>query len=119
MAEPARILVVDDEEKMRLAVMEALRRRGYSVIGADSAEAALGLLLSGNWSLVISDMKMPGMDGMGLLKAIKKASPHIPVLMITAFGTIEKAVEAVKEGAMDFILKPFSLEALEGSLKRR
>lgn len=118
MAETARILVVDDEEKMRLAVMEALRRRGYSVTGAATAEAAIGLVLSGDWSLVISDMKMPGMDGMGLLKAIKKASPHIPVLMITAFGTIEKAVEAVKEGAMDFILKPFSLDALEGLVEK-
>ncbi|MBI5237289.1 MAG: sigma-54-dependent Fis family transcriptional regulator [Deltaproteobacteria bacterium] len=118
MAETARILVVDDEEKMRLAVMEALRRRGYSVTGAASAEAALGLAGSGNWSLVISDMKMPGMDGMGLLKAIKKASPHIPVLIITAFGTIEKAVEAVKEGAVDFILKPFSLDALEGIVEK-
>ncbi len=118
MAETARILVVDDEEKMRLAVMEALRRRGYAVTGAASAEAALGLAGSGGWSLVISDMKMPGMDGMGLLKALKKASPHVPVLIITAFGTIEKAVEAVKEGAMDFILKPFSLDALEALVEK-
>jgi DNA-binding NtrC family response regulator len=74
--------------------------------------------LSKAYGMVISDMLMPGMNGMELLREIKKTSPHIPVLLITAFGTIESAVEAVKEGAIDFILKPFTLEALEETVDK-
>ncbi|MBI5903762.1 MAG: sigma-54-dependent Fis family transcriptional regulator, partial [Deltaproteobacteria bacterium] len=112
------ILVVDDESSMRIAVREALTRRGYAVDIAENGKEALEKIGSASYGMVISDMKMPCMGGMELLKEIKKTVPHVPVLLITAFGTIEKAVEAVKEGAMDFIIKPFSLETLEATVDK-
>ena len=113
-----RVLIVDDEPAMRLAVQEALTRKGYEVGLASNGREALGALSKASYGMVISDMLMPGMNGMELLREIKKTSPHIPVLLITAFGTIESAVEAVKEGAIDFILKPFTLEALEETVDK-
>ncbi|HHL40573.1 MAG TPA: sigma-54-dependent Fis family transcriptional regulator [Deltaproteobacteria bacterium] len=107
------ILVIDDDAAMRAALEEALRRRGYGVDAAESGDEGMDLFGEGAYRMVISDMKMPGMDGMDVLRAVKGTSPETPVLLITAFGTVEKAVEAVKAGAFDFILKPFTLEALE------
>ncbi len=112
------ILVVDDESSMRIAVREALTRRGYAVDMAQNGKEAIEKIGTASYGMVISDMKMPCMGGMELLKEIKKTAPHVPVLLITAFGTIEKAVEAVKEGAMDFIIKPFSLETLEATVDK-
>ncbi len=112
------ILVVDDEAEMRAAIKEALGRRGYPVDTAEDGSEAVRKISTASYSMVISDMKMPGLGGMEVLKEVKKASAHIPVLLITAFGTIEKAVEAVKEGAVDFILKPFSLESLEETVEK-
>ncbi len=113
-----RILVVDDEAEMRIAIKEALCRKGYTVELASEGKEALQKLIELRFEMVISDVLMPGMGGMELLREIKKAAPHIPVLLITAFGTIQKAVEAVKEGAVDFILKPFTLEALETTVEK-
>lgn len=118
MQELNRILVVDDEADMRLAIREALTRNGYSVDVAGGGQEALGKLKQTAYGMVISDVKMDGMDGMEVLREIKKTAPHVPVLLISAFGTIEKAVEAVKEGAVDFILKPFALEALESAVEK-
>ncbi|MBE9528935.1 MAG: sigma-54-dependent Fis family transcriptional regulator [Proteobacteria bacterium] len=112
------ILVVDDEADMRLAIKTALVRKGYSVETASDGLEALQKLKLGEYAMVISDMAMPGLDGLGLLKEIKRRSAHIPVLLITAYGTIERAVEAVKEGAEDFILKPFDLDLLESMVER-
>ena len=113
-----RVLVVDDEPAMRLAIQEALARKGYEAGLASDGREALSALSKGGYGMVISDMLMPGMNGMELLREIKKTAPHVPVLLITAFGTIETAVEAVKEGAVDFILKPFTLEALEETVDK-
>ncbi|MFQ5736020.1 MAG: sigma-54-dependent transcriptional regulator [Thermodesulfobacteriota bacterium] len=112
------ILVVDDEPGMREAVKEALSRKGYPVDVATDGSEAIRKIVAAEYSMVISDMKMPGLGGMDVLREVKKRSPHVPVLLITAFGTIEKAVEAVKEGAVDFILKPFCLEALEQTVEK-
>ncbi len=112
------ILVVDDDLGMRTALDEALRRKGYRVSVAASGPEALSLFNRTRHRLVISDMKMPGMDGVEVLRGIKKMEPATPVLLITAFGTVSKAVEAVKEGALDFIQKPFSLEHLEHLVER-
>ncbi|HXI10585.1 MAG TPA: sigma-54 dependent transcriptional regulator, partial [Thermodesulfobacteriota bacterium] len=112
------ILVVDDEADMRFAIKEALGRKGYSVDLAEDGKEALAKINAGSYGMVISDMKMPGLGGMDVLKGVKKAAPHVPVLLITAFGTIQKAVEAVKEGAVDFILKPFTLESLESTVEK-
>jgi two-component system response regulator FlrC len=112
------ILVVDDEADMRFAIKEALGRKGYSVDLAEDGREALGKINERGYGMVISDMQMPGLGGMDVLKGVKKAAPHVPVLLITAFGTIQKAVEAVKEGAVDFILKPFTLDALESTVEK-
>jgi len=112
------ILVVDDEADMRFAIREALCRKGYSIDEAADGREAIRKIGEGEYGMVISDMKMPGAGGMEVLKEVKKAAPHVPVLLITAFGTIARAVEAVKEGAVDFILKPFTLDSLEAAVER-
>ncbi len=105
-----KILVVDDEEGMRIALSEALSRAGFSVSSCcDGTEAVTKLRTSG-YSMVITDIKMPKMDGLTLLRETKKLSPETPVVMITAYGTVDNAVEAMKEGACDYLLKPFSFE---------
>ncbi|MBI1911767.1 MAG: sigma-54-dependent Fis family transcriptional regulator [Deltaproteobacteria bacterium] len=112
------ILVVDDEADMRFAISEALERKGYTVELAEDGRDGITRIREHNYGMVISDMQMPGAGGMDVLKEVKRKSPHVPVLLITAFGTIQKAVEAVKEGAMDFVLKPFSLESLETTVEK-
>jgi len=112
------ILVVDDEPDMRAALFHALTRSGYRVSSASSGVEALEKFKSQDFGMVITDMKMPEMSGMQVLGEIKKISPQIPVIMITAFGTINNAVEAMKEGASDYIIKPFSSETLEGTVKK-
>lgn len=112
------ILVVDDEVAMGVALKEALSRKGYAVDLAANGKDALERFARGSYSMVISDMQMPGQSGLEVLKEIKKSSPLTPVLLITAYGTVEKAVEAIKEGAIDFMLKPFSLDCLEATVER-
>ena len=108
-----RILVVDDELSMREFLAILLEREGYAVDQADSAEAALALLDAGSYDLVISDVKMPGLDGIRLLEIIKEHTPETAVLMMTAFSTAEQAVEAMKLGAYDYIAKPFKVEEIK------
>ncbi|MBI5453124.1 MAG: response regulator, partial [Deltaproteobacteria bacterium] len=86
------ILVVDDEAGMRIAIKEALSRKGHSVDLAEDGVEAIKKIASSEYEMVISDMKMPGPGGMEVLREVKKTSPHVPVLLITAFGTIQKAV---------------------------
>ena len=112
------ILVVDDEPDMRIALSHALSRSGYAVDCASSGFEALEKFKKDNYSMVITDMKMPEMTGMELLGKVKGMSPQVPVIMITAYGTINNAVEAMQEGASDYILKPFSAETLEATVKK-
>ena len=112
------ILVVDDEPDMRTALSHALRRSGFNVESAASGTEALTKFRPDKYSLVITDVKLPGMSGMEILDRIKNQSQQIPVVMITAFGTIDNAVEAMQAGACDYILKPFSLETLEATVKK-
>jgi two-component system response regulator FlrC len=112
------ILVVDDEGSMRLALSEALTRGGYAVETAVDGFDALQKFRKGRFSMVIADVKMPKMSGLEVLKEVKRVSPQTPVIMVTAYGTIENAVEAMKEGASDYILKPFSYEDLESAVRR-
>jgi len=105
-----RILVVDDEEKLRRVIELQLTAAGFDVDKAASAED--GLKLSERADLVLTDLKLPGMDGLELLAAIRRQNMNAPVIVMTAFGTIEVAVQAMKAGAIDFLLKPFSLDHL-------
>ncbi|OGW17404.1 MAG: sigma-54-dependent Fis family transcriptional regulator [Nitrospinae bacterium RIFCSPLOWO2_12_FULL_47_7] len=112
------ILIIEDEEEMRIALTEVLIRNGYSVHTAPNGIEGLELLNKSPFNMVITDVKMPKISGLEVLKEIKKQSPQIPVIMITAYGTIDNAVEAMKEGAFDYILKPFSAEILDEAVLR-
>jgi DNA-binding NtrC family response regulator len=112
------ILVVDDEPQMLIAIHETLRRRGYAVTSAGSAREALCRLREKFFHLVVTDMRMPEMTGLDLLKKIKATTPHTPVVLLTAYGTIQNAVDAMKQGAFDYLLKPFSSESLEAVVHR-
>src|ERR1700722_13636165 len=105
-----RILVVEDEEKLRRVLELQLTSAGFEVEKAGTAETALQLAERAD--LVLTDLRLPGMDGLHLLSAIRRQNSQTPVVVMTAFGTIETAVEAMKAGATDFLLKPFSLDHL-------
>lgn len=109
----AKVLVVDDEPSMREFLSILLEREGYAVEQAENADKALQLLDSNAFDLVISDIKMPGLDGISLLGKIKEQSPDTAVLMVTAFSTAEQAVEVMKRGAYDYIAKPFKVEEVK------
>ena len=112
------ILIVDDE-KNYLVVLEALLgAEGYEIVTANDAKAGLATVREADLDLVITDMKMPGMSGMELLEACKKIKPDLPVIMMTAYGTIEMAVEAMKKHAYDYIQKPFENEQLKLTIKK-
>jgi DNA-binding NtrC family response regulator len=111
-----RILVVDDEEKLRRVIELQLTAAGYDVDKAASAEEALKLAERAD--LVLTDLKLPGMDGLELLAAIRRQNMQAPVVVMTAFGTIEVAVQAMKTGAADFLLKPFSLDHLTAVVEK-
>ncbi|HEY5649571.1 MAG TPA: response regulator, partial [Nitrospiria bacterium] len=102
-----RILVVDDEKSMREFLSIMLGKEGFSVKEAGDGEAALDLIKREKFDLVLTDIKMPRGNGMDVLKAVKEASPETIVLMITAFASTETAIEAMKEGAYDYLTKPF------------
>ncbi len=112
-----RILVVDDEQSMREFLAILLEREGYYVAQAENADVALKLLESDTYDLVVSDVSMPGLNGMALLERIKTTTPETAVLMITAYTTAEQAVEAMKLGAYDYIAKPFKVEEVKVLVK--
>lgn len=106
------ILVVDDDPQMRMALNDAIKRTGYEAVLAENGQDAMTKLNSNPFAMVITDMKMPRMDGLILLKEIRRKAGNIPVLVITGYGTIENAVDAMKEGAAEYLMKPFSFDAL-------
>lgn len=118
MATAKRILIVDDEQQMRLAMGETLRRAGYQTSEAPTPPEAIALFGRGGYDLVVSDIRMPEMSGIELLSRLKGIDPNVPVVMVTAYGTIEDAVETMKRGAEDYILKPFSPDHLEEVVAR-
>lgn len=113
-----KILIVDDEMLMRNFMVEALKRKGIEAVPAESGEAALKLLQEQSFDMVITDLKMPGMTGMDVLRKVKELSPRTLVMLVTAFGTIENAVEAMKGGAYHYLIKPFSPESLMANIEK-
>jgi DNA-binding NtrC family response regulator len=107
------ILVVDDEEAQRKVLAGFLRKRGFEAITAGSADEALELSRSRTVDLVLTDLRMPRRSGLDLLRELRAANPETPVVVLTAFGTVETAVDAMKQGAADYLLKPVSLDELE------
>lgn len=113
-----RILVVDDHESVRTALGKALRQRGWEAGLAADARQALALLREGRYHAMVVDVKMPGMDGLELMRAARAVSPGTEVVVITAYGTVERAVEAMKLGAVDFVAKPFRRAVLMDAVGR-
>ena len=106
------ILVVEDGPSQREMLRDFLKENDHDVSAAENGETALDLLRGNYFDLLLIDYKMPGMDGMELLKAVKRINPEMDVIMMTAFGTVETAVEAMKAGAADYITKPIELDEL-------
>jgi two-component system response regulator FlrC len=107
-----RILLVEDDHALREALLDTLLLEGHQCCAVDCAEAALVALGKESFSLVLSDVNMPGMDGYQLLGLIRARYPHLPMLLMTAFGTVERAVSAIRQGASDYLVKPFEPQLL-------
>lgn len=113
-----KILVVDDEKLVRDFIVETLKRKNYDVEAADSGSKALNALKDRTFDLVITDMKMPDLTGIELLKKIKEISPETLVIIITAYGSVENAVEAMRLGAFNYLIKPFTPDSIEAVLEK-
>jgi DNA-binding response OmpR family regulator len=114
----ANILVVDDESVTRISLSEALRLEGYQVATAASGEEALSLVKKREaFDLIILDLKMPGMDGLEVTEAISTSSPGTVVILLTAFGTMETAIQAIRKGAHDYLLKPCPIPDIMESVR--
>jgi len=112
------VLVVDDDRLSRQFLVEAVRSLGYTVTQAESGDAGLEQARASSPDLVLTDLRMPGTDGLALAETLAVESPDLPVVVVTAHGTVESAVRAMKAGAADFLLKPVSPESLELVLRR-
>jgi len=112
------ILIVEDKRSMAEMLVKTLDGEGFSAESAGTAEKGLERVMEGGVSLLLTDMKLPGMDGMELLRAVKEKRPMLPVIMMTAFGSIELAVKAVKAGAYDFLTKPFDTSQMVQMINR-
>jgi len=113
-----KILVVDDELNMRLVLKALLNKEGYDVATASDGVEALKVLKSGGVEVVVTDLKMPKLDGVGLLERVIRDYPSMPVIIITAHGTIATAVDALKKGAFDYITKPFERDELKNIIHK-
>ncbi len=115
---PARILVVDDEKLIRWSVSERLQRGGFDVVTAESGEQALDLIAATPPDLMLLDVRLPGIDGVETLQRALGLHPELAVLMMSAHSTVDVAVEAMKRGAIDFLVKPFPFQALDAAVER-
>src|SRR5437764_298415 len=119
----ATLLIADDDPAVRQSLERTLTREGYQVVLAPDGQAALERLQAGGIDLVLSDLKMPGLNGLELLTRAKAAVPDVDFVMLTAFGTVEEAVKAMKDGATDFLTKPFQraqlMKVVRQALERR
>ncbi len=113
------VLVVEDDAALRDALIDTLRAAGLAATGASDAAAALSLLTDEKIALVISDVQMPGHDGYELLAIAKRRRPDVPVVLMTAYGTVAKAVAAMRDGATDYIVKPFDAQSLIDLARRQ
>jgi DNA-binding response OmpR family regulator len=111
------ILIVDDEENLRLTLSRILSKAGYNVTTASSGEEALNLTKAGPFELAFIDLLMPGMGGLALLIEFRKLYPEMPVLILTAHATLDSAIEAVRQGARDYLLKPADPEMIIARVK--
>ena len=106
------VLIIDDEPLMRLSMVDALSAVGYEVRDASMGDEGIGLLHERRFDLVVTDLRMPGSDGLQVVQACKDSSSDTEVIVITAYGSVGTAVQAMKLGAFDYITKPFSMDEL-------
>src|SRR6188508_1456214 len=120
---PKHLLLVEDEAPLRTAVAERLADHGYEVVQAESGEAALEALADFAFDIVVTDLRLPGMDGTRVIEAAVDRYPDIIGIVITGYGTVKDAVEVIKRGAADFVTKPFQFDelwhALQGAMEQR
>lgn len=112
------LLVVEDDPGLQEAIVDTLQLSGYQCLTADCGEAALVVLQRQKVDMIISDVQMPGMDGLSLLQNVQHLYPQIPMLLMTAYGNIEGAVRAMRDGAVDYLVKPFAPEVLLNQVSR-
>src|SRR5690349_8933993 len=112
----AKILVVDDEQSMRMTVAANLELEGFEVMDAENAEKALALIKAQKFDLVLSDVRMPGMNGVELFRLVHQLQPELPVILMTAFALEGLVQEAMREGAFTLLPKPFEIEHLVAAL---
>jgi len=118
MSKMPRILVVDDEEAMRESLNDWLKEDGYEVGLAAGGQEAIDAIRKEPWEVILLDLKMPGMDGLETLKHLKEVRPDAEILMMTAYATVDTAVQAMKEGAFDYLVKPFDPDEIEILIKK-
>jgi DNA-binding NtrC family response regulator len=118
MSKKPHILLIDDDQSLRRVIEYSLVENGFAVSPATSGEEGLALFQNEPFDVVITDITMPGMSGMDVLEKVRRADPGLPVIIITAYGTIESAVSAMKQGAFDYITKPFNRDELRITLDR-
>jgi DNA-binding response OmpR family regulator len=116
MTTAARILVVDDEDGVRFFLQEALARDGHEVVAVDCGEAALQRIATETFDLALIDLKMPGIGGIEVLTSLRRRSPETAAIVLTAFGSLETAVEALRQGAHDYLFKPCKMADLRASV---
>lgn len=107
------ILIVDDEEGLREGLSKLLKEEGYAVLAAETGEEALDILRQSRIDLVLTDMRMPGMDGLELLKKIRERHRDVGVIILTGYGHIESYIEAMNFGAIEYVSKPFKVNELK------
>lgn len=107
-----KILIIEDEEIQRIALQDDLVEAGYETMAVASPQAALDLVKIKLFDVVLTDLKMPGMDGITLLDRIKRVQPNVTAIVITAYGTVDSAVQAMNSGSFDYLTKPFSKDEL-------
>src|ERR1700692_2022850 len=112
------LLIVEDEAKMRRLLELHLGEDGFTTLSAGDAETGVKLLRENNVDLVVTDLKLPGINGLEFLQAAKRQNAALPVVVMTAFGSVETAVEAMKAGASDYVLKPFSLSEMRMVIRK-
>src|SRR6202030_2192301 len=106
------LLLIEDEAPLRQAIAEQLGDRGYQVEQADSGEAAIAKLADFAFDIIVTDLRLPGIDGSVVVEAAVERYPHIVAIVVTGYGTVKDAVEAIKRGASDFVTKPFQIDEL-------
>ncbi len=107
-----RILLVEDDEIMRISVQDRLEKYGWNVDAAIDGKGAVEMLEQAGYQLVLSDVRMPNLDGMQLLKHIRETTPYTDTIMMTAHGNVENAIDCLRQGASDYLLKPFDMDDL-------